>query len=79
MQAFADKAPDDIKDDFQTLADVYSKIADALDGVDTSPGSTPDPAALAKLAKLSTEIDTAKLAAASTNISTWTSQNCTGG
>ena len=34
MQKFADEAPEDIRDDFQTLADAYSKIADALDGVD---------------------------------------------
>ena len=41
MQKFADEAPEDIQDDFQTLADAYSKIADALDGVDLSSGDTP--------------------------------------
>ena len=41
MQKFADEAPEDIRDDFQTLADAYSKIADALDGVDLGSGETP--------------------------------------
>ena len=64
MQKFADEAPEDIQDDFQTLADAYSKIADALDGVDLSSGETPPREAIAKLAQLSQEIDSAKLSEA---------------
>ena len=58
MQKFADEAPEDIRDDFQTLADAYAKIADALDGVDLGSGDTPPAEAIAKLAQLSQDIDT---------------------
>jgi hypothetical protein len=77
LQEFADKAPDEIKDDFQTLADAYSKIADALQGTDLSSGQAPSADAIAKLQQLSSQIDSAKVAAASSNISAWVTQNCT--
>ena len=48
-------------------------VAEALGGVDVGAGETPDPAALAKLA----QIDAAEATAASTNISTWVTENCT--
>ena len=51
-----------------------TKIADALEGV--KPSGTPDAATLAKLQKLSTEIDQAKLTAASAHISAWVQKNC---
>jgi hypothetical protein len=79
MQKFADEAPEDIRDDFQTLADAYSKIADALEGVDLSSGQTPDAGTIAKLAQLSQEIDSTELTEASQNISDWTQENCTNG
>jgi len=79
LQEIADQAPDEIKGDFQTLADAYSKIADALKGTDLSAGQTPDAATLAKLAQLGKEIDSAKVSQASTNISTWLTKNCTNG
>ena len=79
MNSFADEAPDDIKDDFKTLAEYYSKIADALDGVDLSSGQTPSADTIAKLAQLSQEIDATKAAEAGQNISTWTQANCTNG
>jgi hypothetical protein len=67
-------APDDIKADFETLADYMTQVADALQGVDLTSGQTPDPSALAKLQG----IDATKATAASTNISKWVSENCTG-
>jgi len=79
MQQFADEAPEDIRDDFKTLADYYSKIADALDGVDLSSGQTPSADVIAKLTQLSQEIDTQKATAAGQHISEWTQQNCTNG
>jgi hypothetical protein len=77
LQKFADEAPDEIKDDFETLAEYYSKIADALDGVDLSSGKTPSADVIAKLAQLSQDIDTTKVTEASTNITNWTQENCT--
>jgi hypothetical protein len=64
---------DQIKADFQTLADYMTQVAEALQGVDlTSPN--PDPQALAKLQAL----DSAAATQASTNISKWVAENCTG-
>jgi hypothetical protein len=67
-------APDDIKPDFEVLAEYMAAIAEALGGVDVGAGETPDPSALAKLA----QIDAAEATAASTNISRWVTENCTG-
>ena len=67
-------APDDIKPDFEVLAEYMTAVADALGGVDVGAGETPDPAALAKLAQL----DSAAATTASTNISKWVTENCTG-
>jgi hypothetical protein len=68
-------APDEIKDDFQVIADAYNKLADALQGVDLT-STNPDPEALAKLTQISQELDQAKLTQASTNISNWARDNC---
>ncbi len=67
-------APDEIKADFQTLAEYMGAIAEALQGANIGAGETPDPQALAKLAQL----DATEATAASTNISTWVTENCTG-
>ena len=76
MKAFADQAPDDLKSAFQTYADTFTKIADALKGVDMSNPTAMDPAALAKLSQLGSSMDTAALTEAATKISTWVAENC---
>jgi hypothetical protein len=76
LKEFASKAPSDIRDAFQTLADYMKKLADA--GISLKPGQTPDPKTLAKLQKLATEIDQAKLSKAGTDIAHWVSQHCAG-
>jgi hypothetical protein len=78
LDQLAAKAPAEIKSDFQTLADAYGKIADALQGYDASSGQAPSAAVIAKLTALSSQIDTQALTTASTNIATWASTNCTG-
>jgi hypothetical protein len=75
FQELAANAPSEIKADFQTIADAYSKIADALEGVDLQ-GGQPSAEAIQKLQQLSSEIDQAKLTQAAQNISTWVTQNC---
>ena len=77
LKEFADKTPSDIRPDFEVVASAYAKIADALKGVSLKPGSTPDPAAIAKLTKLSSEIDTKALTKASADIGAWAQKNCT--
>jgi hypothetical protein len=78
LNEFADKAPDEISDDFEVIADAYSKIADALGDVDVQAGETPDPEAIAKLQAVASELDQAELQEANTNITAWVTENCGG-
>ena len=74
LKQFAERTPSDIRADFRLVADYMSKVADAVGSV--KPGQTPSAEALAKLQKLSTEIDQAKLRAASAHIAAWGQKNC---
>jgi hypothetical protein len=74
FKEFADKAPSDIRADFQVIAGYFSKIADVAGNLKA--GTTPDAATIAKLQKLSTEIDQTKLTQASKNIAAWAQKNC---
>lgn len=70
----AEAAPDEIKDDFTTLAGYFGQLADALEGYDPSSGQAPSAEALAKIQA----IDSAGATEASQNISTWAQENCSG-
>ena len=72
----ADQVPDEIKDDYQVIADNFAKIADALKGVDLTSGQTPSPEALAKLQELSTTMDSAEVQQASQHIEAWVQEHC---
>jgi hypothetical protein len=76
LKEFADKTPKDIRPDFEVVAAAYAKMADALKGVDLTSGKTPSAAVIAKLTKLSSEIDSAALSKASANIGAWAQKNC---
>ena len=73
-QELAKKVPSEIRADFQVIADFVSKYAEVAGNL--KPGETPDPAMIAKLQKLATEIDQAKLTQASQNISAWVQKGC---
>jgi hypothetical protein len=74
LKEFADRTPSDIRPDFRVVADYFSKIADAAGSLKV--GQTPDAATIAKLQKLSTEVDQTKLTQASQHISAWVTKNC---
>lgn len=76
MDAFADDAPEEIREDFQVIAEAYGKIAEALEGVDLSSGEQPDPEAMAELQQLSTELDQPRIQEANENITAWVEENC---
>ncbi len=65
-------APAEIKDDFQTLSDYITQVADAVGNLKA--GETPSADALAKLQS----IDTTKATQAGQNIGAWTAKNCGG-
>lgn len=79
MKQFAAKTPADIRPDFEVLAAAYAKYAEALKGVDLKSGKAPSAEVIARLQKLSTAIDQAKLAKASQHIAAWIQKNCSNG
>jgi hypothetical protein len=72
----ASQVPDEIKADFQVVADNFAKIADALKEIDLEPGETPTPDDLAKLQELTAGLDSAEVQQASANIEKWAQANC---
>jgi hypothetical protein len=74
FQQLADKAPSDIRADFQLIAKYFSKVAEVAGGLKA--GTTPDAATIAKLQKLQTEVDQTKLTQAGQHISAWAQKNC---
>ncbi len=73
---FADSAPEEIRADFQVLAEAWEVYADVLPDLQVDPGETPDPEALAKLQQATASIDQEEFAAASERINAWTTENC---
>lgn len=71
LNELAEAAPDEIKDDFQVLAEAAAKFAEL--GIDAN--STPAEA-MAAIGRLSNEIDVAAVSQASQNIATWAQENC---
>ena len=74
LQQFAQKVPAAIKPDFEIFANDLTKVASAIGSY--KPGTTPSPAALAKLASLATSINTTQLQAAGKQIQAWAVANC---
>ena len=68
--------PDEIKDDYQVIAQNFAKIAEALKGVDLTSGQTPSPEALAKLQELSKTMNSAEVQQASQHIEAWVKEHC---
>ena len=78
FQEFADNAPEEIREDMQTLADAYDEIVAALADIDLDPGATPSAEQIAALTQALSSIDQAGVTEASTRIGTWAQENCTG-
>lgn len=77
----ADKAPEEIRDDFATLAEAWTAIVEVYSDLGIKPGETPSADDIAKLSaageELSKKLDNAKFEQASENISKWANENCT--
>jgi hypothetical protein len=76
VKQFAEKTPTDIRPDFKVLAAAWAKVATSLKGVDLSSGKAPSASVLAKLVKLSSQLDAKKLTTASQDIEVWAHANC---
>jgi hypothetical protein len=76
FQRFADEVPEEVRDDFQVMADAFSRYAEVLADVDLSSGETPDADTIAKLQTLFTGDEAEEVQAASDRISAWSNENC---
>jgi hypothetical protein len=74
---FANEAPDELKDDFEALAEVMTAYATAFDDLDLEPGAVPNAEQIAKLAQLGQSLSTEKAQKASAAIAAWATANCT--
>jgi len=72
----ADEVPDEIKADYEVIAENFGKIAEALKDVDLQSGEAPNAEAIAKLQQLATSMDSAEVQEASANIEAWAEKNC---
>ena len=80
FQAFADVAPDEIRDDMQTLAEGYARIGQILADADFDPTSGQPPSAdvIAQLEQASQELNTAEFTAAAEHVSAYFESGCAG-
>lgn len=75
-KTFAENAPDELKDDFETLADLMAGYATAIADLDLQAGDTPSPKQIAKLVEIGRSLNTTEAQEASAAISAWTQENC---
>jgi hypothetical protein len=76
---YADRVPDDIKADFQTLADGGAAAAAAYAKLNLAPGETPSATQLQQYQADLAAIDQEEFSAASERISAWTTEVCPSG
>lgn len=76
---FADKAPEEIRADFQILAEAYAVYIAAAQDIGLGSGETPSAEQLAQYQQALAAIDQQELSEASTRISAWSTANCPGG
>jgi hypothetical protein len=76
FKEFTDQAPDELKDDFEALADVIATYASALKDIDLKPGAVPTADQISKLTQLGQSLSTGKARNASAAIAAWGQANC---
>ena len=72
----ADQVPDEIKDDYEVVAENFGKIAEGLKDLDLGSGATPSAEDLQKLQELTSSLNSPEIQEASENISAWAEKNC---
>jgi len=73
---YADKVPEEIRDDVQTLATAYGAFLDELKDLGLQPGQIPSGDQIQALDAASKSLGDSDVQAASDRLSTWTTANC---
>jgi hypothetical protein len=76
LQALADKVPDEIQADVETLAAAFSEYAQKLQDIGIETGATPTAEQVQELQAAIASLDQDELTAASQRIEAWAQQNC---
>jgi hypothetical protein len=78
MQAFAAEAPEEIREDFQLLAEAYARMAQVLadSGYDPASGQPPSAEVMAALQEAGDELNSPELQEASERISAYFAAEC---
>jgi len=76
FQEVADKAPGEIKADFQIIAKAFTAYAKALVDAGLKPGAQPTPEQIAALTKAAESFSVPEVTKASERISAWSEKNC---
>jgi len=76
LQAMADAAPEEIKDDLAVIAEELGVFYAALADIGYEAGGTPSPEQMAELSALAEVIDQESFQTASDNLNVWFEANC---
>ena len=73
---YAEKVPDEIRSDVETLAAAYGSFADELEAIGWKPGEVPTADQIQQLEAASKSLSDSDVQAASERLSAWTTENC---
>lgn len=76
LQAAADAAPEEIREDFQVLASELGKFYEAMGDFDFTAGQAPTPEQLAQMQAAIESVDQEALETASANLEAWFEDQC---
>lgn len=79
FQDFADNAPEEVRADFQTVAEAYAAYVEVLGTIDLQAGETPSADQLQELTEASQSFSDPDVIAASERIQAWGEENCPSG
>jgi hypothetical protein len=72
----ASQVPEEIRADFEVIAENFAEIAEVMKDVDLAAGEQPSAEDLAKLQELTSSLNSTDVQRASENIEKWTEENC---
>jgi hypothetical protein len=79
FEKYADRVPEDIQSDLQTMADVGAAASAAYAKLDVAPGEAPSADQMAEYGAAMDAIDTEEYTAASERVGAYTGEACSGG
>jgi hypothetical protein len=76
LEAFADAAPGEIRDDLRLIAEATARLAEALEDAGIEPGEQPSAEDLQELQEIGEDFDDEELQSASERVNAWFEEEC---